>query len=50
MYRTMKQLIFLFSIVLMRSMASAQSTGLCQGNYYTEKELTGRYSLSNRSL
>ncbi len=45
MYRTMKQLIFLFSIILMSSMARAQSTGLCQGNYYTEKE--GADKLSN---
>lgn len=41
----MKRLIFLFSIVLMGSMASAQSSELCQGNYYTEKE--GADKLSN---
>jgi len=33
-----KRLSFLFSIMLMSTMASAQSTELCQGNYYTEKE------------
>lgn len=38
MHRTMKRQILLFSIVVMSSMASAQSSGLCQGDYYSEKQ------------
>jgi uncharacterized protein len=49
MNTTSMQSVFLLSIVLMSSMASAQSTELCQGAYYTEQQGADKLSrLANR--
>ncbi len=45
MNNTVKRSMFLLSLVLTSSLASAQSTELCQGEYYTEKQ--GADKLSN---
>ena len=37
MNNTVERSMFLLSLVLTSSLASAQSTELCQGEYYTEK-------------